>query len=134
MVGNCLLLPAGEDSPRAVKLFSTISRDLAARFPPFKTFASQAIEQDPSLSSAGLIRHYSELIAPFCDKFPQDKPIVIVLDALDEGFSKELLQVLCGEICLLPGMFRIFATSRDVPEVQRLLQSSHVHHRMFESY
>ncbi len=122
-----------EDSARAPMLFSTIVGDLASRFPSFRSSVSQAIEQDPSLATAGPTHQFRGLISPFSARFPQDKPIVIVLDAMDEGYSKVLLELLSGGegVCRLPGVFKMFVTARDVPEVKQLLQAPHVHHRRF---
>jgi len=113
-------------------LFSTITCDLAARFPHFKASISQAIEMDPSVVTAGLTRQFEGLITHFSVGLPQDRPIVIVLDALDEGFSKELLQILSVGFCKLPGAFKIFVTSRDIDEVRQLLEALHVHWRKFD--
>ncbi|KLO11382.1 hypothetical protein SCHPADRAFT_998931 [Schizopora paradoxa] len=120
-----------DDSLRASKVFSTIAQDLAGRNHSYGVLVKQAIKLDPSLCSAGLTRHFNELIAPFSGNFPQDKPIVIVLDGLDEGYSKELIQVLLDGIPKLPGIFKIFSTSRDILELQGLFQSAHTIHKNF---
>ncbi len=103
-----------EDSTRAPMLFSTMACDLAARFSSFRASISEAIELDPSLASAGLTRQFKGLIAPFADRLPQDRPIVIVLDALDEGLTQEILNVLLEDACHLPGVFHLFLTTRDI--------------------
>ncbi|KLO11380.1 hypothetical protein SCHPADRAFT_929932 [Schizopora paradoxa] len=121
-----------EDSLRPSKLFSTIALDLSGRYPSFRKHVSEAIRKDPSLSGAGLMRQFSELLCNFSYELPRARPIVVVLDALDEGYSTELLQIMIGDISSLPGIFRIFVTSRDIPEVQRFLQAKHVHPRKFD--
>ncbi|KLO05578.1 TPR-like protein, partial [Schizopora paradoxa] len=120
-----------EDSTRAPKLFSTIAYDLAARFPRFRASISQAIKQDPSLASASLTHQFYKLIKPFCHLLPQDRPIVIVLDALDEGYCDALLEFLVKNIAFIPGVLQIVATTRDVVQMQLLLVAPHVHHRAF---
>ncbi len=112
-------------------LFSTMACDLAARFSSFRASISQAIEQDPSLASAGLTRQFKSLIAPFAGRLPQERPIVIVLDALDEGLTKEILNVLLEDVCQLPGVVRLFLTTRDIEGTKLLLHAPHVQHRRF---
>ncbi|KLO07784.1 hypothetical protein SCHPADRAFT_634326 [Schizopora paradoxa] len=123
-----------EDVTRAPMLFSTIVCDLAARFASFQNSVCQAIEDDPSLSAASSGRIFNGLIAPFSDRFPQDKPIVIVLDALDEGFTSEILGVLGKEFGSLPGAFQLFITSREIEGIYPLLNSDLVHHRIFNHH
>ncbi len=82
-----------EDSVKAPMLFSTMTCDLASRFPSFRASLSQAIEQDPSLAAAGLTRQFQDLIVPFSESIPQNRPVLIILDGLDEGLSKELLKI-----------------------------------------
>ncbi len=114
-------------------LFSTIACDLAARFPIFKSSISQAIEQDPGIASASSLRQFQELIIPFCGLLPQDKPVVIVLDALDEGYSEALLDILERGVIVgkLPGVFHFVVTSRNVVGVKQLLAAPHVQHKEF---
>jgi len=56
-----------------------------------------------------------------------------VIDALNEGYDPELLNIICNEIPKLPGSFRIFLTSR--PEdhiVIALSHAAHVHQRSID--
>lgn len=95
---------------------------------------SQAIEEDPSLASASMTHWHQlhNLIIPFCSQLPQDKPIVIVLDALDEGYSDDLLEVLVKGIIKLSGVFQFVITSRNVVQIKILLAAPHVHHKAFD--
>jgi len=121
-----------EISTRASLLFSTMICDLAARFPVFKESISQAIEEDPSLASASLAHQFHKLLVPFCSHLPKDKPVVIVLDALDEGFSDTLLKILAKEVTKLPGVLQFVVTSREVVEIKELLAAPHVYHKRFD--
>ncbi len=121
-----------EDTVKAPMLFSTITCDLASRFPSFQASISQAIQKDPSLAAAGMTRQFQELIVPFSNVLPQNQPVLVVLDGLDEGLSKELLDILKDGISLLPGAFQFFVTTRDILEVKQLLRAPHVHHRRFD--
>jgi len=112
-------------------LLSTIACDLAARFPTFRASISKAIEEDPSLASAGFSRQFGGLIGPFASALPQEKPIVLVLDALDEGFTKEILDFLLKSISGLPRAIQMFLTTRDVQGIKQLFEAPHVHHKIF---
>ncbi len=76
-----------------------------------------------ALPSAGLTRQFKGLIAPFTGRLPQERPIVIVLDALDEGLNKEILNVLLEDVCQLPGVVHLFLTTRDIEGTKLLLQA-----------
>ncbi|KLO16783.1 hypothetical protein SCHPADRAFT_200109 [Schizopora paradoxa] len=117
-----------DDAERGPKLFSTMACDLASKFPHFRSSLSQAIEEDIGLASAGLIRHFQGLVFPFCTKISLEKQLVIVIDALDEGYSKDLVNILTGDFANLPSFFRFFVTSRDVDELKALHHAGHVHH------
>ncbi len=119
-----------EDAERAPKIFGTMACDLASKFPHYRSFLSQAIEQDISLASAGLIRHFQGLILPF-NNFSLDMHLVFVIDALDEGYSKELINILTVDFANLPGTFKIIVTSRDVDELKPMHHAAHVHHTRF---
>src|ERR1700722_7693992 len=114
-------------------LFTTIARDLAPLNHGFSERINLILENDRSLAWASPSRQFDQLIlAPsLIHRFA--KPIVIVIDALDEGCSSELLKILCNEIPKLPGSFRIFLTSR--PEnhiVIALSHAAHVHRRSID--
>ncbi len=123
-----------EDTVKAPMLLSTITCDLASRFPSFRASVSQAIQKDPSLAAADMTRQFQELIVPFSEGIPQNQPVLIVLDGLDEGLSEELLEILEEGVSLLPGAFQFFVTVRDIHEAKQLLRAPHVHHRKFDHF
>ena len=115
------------------KLFSTITRDLSAWSKEFSERVSLVLESDPSVASASPSRQFRQLILEPSGLYRSEKPVVIVIDALDEGYDPELLEILCKEIPKLPGSFRIFLTSR--PEdhiVTELSNSAHVRPRSID--
>src|SRR3984957_6820757 len=114
-------------------LFTSIAQDLAPLNCAFSERINLILENDRSLAWASPSRQFDQLIlAPsLIHRFA--KPIVIVIDALDEGCSPELLNILCNEIPKLTGPFRIFLTSR--PEnhiVKALSHAAHVHQRSID--
>src|SRR3984957_13370737 len=118
---------------RPQHLFTSIARDLAPLNRAFSERINLILENDRSLAWASPSRQFDQLVlAPsLIHRFA--RPIVIVIDALDEGYSPELLNILCNEIPKLPGSFRIFLTSR--PEnhiVIALSHAAHVHQRSID--
>src|SRR6202042_242297 len=98
------------------QLFSTIARDLVGLYPALAEDIVVVLEEEPSVSSAPLTRQFEALMLKPSLRHSFIKPVVIVIDALDEGFSSdldtELLAILRDQVAKLPGMFRIFLTSR----------------------
>ena len=88
---------------------------------------SLVLESDPSIASASPSRQFRQPILNPSLQHRFEKPVVIVIDALYEGYDHELLEILCEEIPKLPGSFRIFLTSRpEVHIVRDLSNSAHV--------
>jgi hypothetical protein len=82
------------------KLFSTIARDLASIEDRFAEHLSMAVERDPSLATAGVSRQFDGLILGPSDFLAGYGLIVIVIDALDEGYNhnNDLLVILAKYI------------------------------------
>jgi hypothetical protein len=95
------------------KLFSTIARDLAN---VDASLAQQiSIEQDSSLPTAPIPRLFDELVLkPSLRISNLVRPVVIVVDALDEGYDHDidLLTILRDQVPHLPRTFRLVVTSR----------------------
>jgi hypothetical protein len=90
------------------------------------------LEQQPSLASAPLCRQFDELILKPLRQHPIDRPVVVVIDALDESFApnhdmNDLLRVLRDDVPKLPGSFSILVTSRPLEVVDAsLAEEDHV--------
>jgi hypothetical protein len=65
-------------SPRSI--YPSVSKDVAEHI-------CTVLEANRSVASAPLTRQFDEFILGFSHVFPLNKPIVIVIDALDEGYS-----------------------------------------------
>jgi len=111
------------------KLFSTIARDLARLSNDLTEHIVHILENDRSLASASQSRQFDELIMkPFGDRHI-GRPVVIVVDALDEGCNQETLSILRNKVPNLPGTFRILVTSRLTDNIRiDLLNAGHVRH------
>ena len=104
-------------------LFSTIARDLARMNDEAEASISMAINHDPSLPTASISRQFDELILGPSSCLPADRPIVIVIDGLDEGYNhnNELLVILAEKVSHLPKNFRFLLTSRTEDSIRRFL-------------
>ncbi|KDQ13220.1 hypothetical protein BOTBODRAFT_33829 [Botryobasidium botryosum FD-172 SS1] len=121
---------AEKRSPR--KLFSTIARDIA-RDSHIRDHICQAIEDKQSLATASLSVQFDSLILEPCLKYPPKMPAVIVIDALDESDTTELLKIFYSSFHKLPQPFRLFVTSRDMPDIHTILsRSPHFHLRTID--
>jgi hypothetical protein len=113
---------------RRSMLFSTIARGLAGHDIGLRKQIGQAIEGDNSLPTAPGPRQFRDLILAPCRNHRVAGLLAVVIDALDEGYDPELLDVLCNEVPKLPGNFRILLTSREGQEFNLALsQKSHVY-------
>ncbi|KDQ11389.1 hypothetical protein BOTBODRAFT_459700 [Botryobasidium botryosum FD-172 SS1] len=116
-----------EDRNRPDKLLSTMARDLA-RYPGICSQLSSTLEADPSLATASLSRQFTSLIAEPCRRYTFDSSTVFVLDALDEvNNPPDVLKIFRDDFPKLPRAFRLFATSRDIPDLDIYLsRSAHI--------
>jgi len=116
---------AGLDRPD--KLLSTLAYNFTQVDPEVSKYMALVIELDRGLLSATLSQQFKELVMIFSQKLQSNRPLVIILDALDEGASPELLEILCNELNHLPGLFHVVATSRPDERQAELSMKQHVH-------
>ncbi|KZP14536.1 TPR-like protein [Athelia psychrophila] len=112
-------------------LFSTIARDIAARHPIIAADISTALEDDPALPSASLARQFDAFIAQPLRRHKFDQPIVVVIDALDEGVQDDsgspLLSLLRDKVAELAPQLRVLITSRPTRNItQYLSKKDHI--------
>ncbi|KAF7965886.1 hypothetical protein HWV62_41022 [Athelia sp. TMB] len=107
------------DTPQC--LFTTIARDIASRYPAFASDVGRALQREPALASASLSRQFEALICAPLRRHPMHSQIVVVIDALDEGISKELEVILFRDAVDLPADLRLFITSRPTRNIERCL-------------
>src|SRR6202795_2608035 len=115
------------------KLFTTIARDLSGLSNHLAEHISNVLEGDRSVASASSSRQFDQLILGPCHNHQFDKPVVIIIDALDEGYDLDFLQIICDKVPKLPGWFRIFITSRPEDEiVTDLSDAAHIQWRSID--
>jgi NACHT domain len=117
---------ANKNNPRM--LFSNISRDLADQNSDFRQQVAHALDNKKSLVEDATSLHFSDLILEPSRCLPDGTPVVIIIDALDEGSDvNEVLTILRNDVHRLPGIFRILLTSSMMRELEfYLLGQSHV--------
>lgn len=108
------------------QLITTVAVDLAHTDSGLATNICAAIEADRSLAYAPISKQFEELVLRSSKDLSIERPMVVVLDALDEGCNAELLQILSNDASQLPPCFRLILTSRSLPEIEDLRQKSHV--------
>ncbi|QRV97936.1 TPR-like protein [Ceratobasidium sp. AG-Ba] len=114
----------GRNTPRL--LFSTIAADLSRMDRHIADRVITAIEENGSLPSAPISNQFVKLVLEPSRNVSLAKPMVIVIDALDEAWDDRLLRILRDQACDLPSTFRIFLTSRMRPELGSLCTRTNV--------
>ncbi|QRV97930.1 TPR-like protein [Ceratobasidium sp. AG-Ba] len=114
----------GRNTPRL--LFSTIAADLSRMDRHIADRVITAIEENGSLPSAPISNQFVKLVLEPSRNVSLAKPMVIVIDALDEAWDDRLLRILRDQACDLPSTFRIFLTSRMRPELGSLCSRPNV--------
>jgi hypothetical protein len=107
-------------------LFTSIARDLSSISREVDEHICAVLKANRGVASASLTRQFDELILGPSRVLPLNKPIVIVIDALDEGCSSDLLQIFRYRTPKLPGSFRLFITSRSEDTIVTTLSAAHV--------
>ncbi|KAF8598006.1 TPR-like protein [Ceratobasidium sp. AG-I] len=114
----------GRSTP--IALFTTIAADLARVSKQLADRITAAIENEQGLPMAPLSRQFQELVLKPCQNCTVRGPLVIVIDALDEGISSDLLKILRDDVPCLPSVLHIFLTSRMQPDIDSLCRRPHV--------
>ncbi|KAF8322330.1 uncharacterized protein EI90DRAFT_3078301, partial [Cantharellus anzutake] len=125
----CFFFTVGEQ-PRPDQLFSGIAQALAKRDADYRAFIISALRKDPTLSTAPFTVQFKELVAsPLLHKPPpSDRPMVIIIDALDECDKEvfgSLAEILGDEVPRLPSSVKFFITSRQFGLVNRYLSPNY---------
>ncbi|KAE9403162.1 WD40 repeat-like protein [Gymnopus androsaceus JB14] len=102
------------------KALQTIAYDLSISFPEFGKGLVEVLDADPNISSSmSLKEQWNKLIMAPAKCFIPSRPVVIIIDALDECGPKEeggprdvLLSLLTNSVCELPKNFHVLVTSR----------------------
>ncbi|KIL55379.1 hypothetical protein M378DRAFT_35029, partial [Amanita muscaria Koide BX008] len=129
-IGSCFCFNR-QATTRYERLFTTIARDLAARIPDLKDSLIKLITSEPALSAtADVTQQWRKLLQEpltnLAGGIPE--PVVIVIDALDESGEavsrRHILSILAKDATKLPSNFRILVTSRPLPDIGKVFNST----------
>ncbi|KIO04620.1 hypothetical protein M404DRAFT_26075 [Pisolithus tinctorius Marx 270] len=116
---------------REEKIFTTIARDLADRDPAFRRALADVLAKDNSLKTTSdvMLQWKKLILEPLLTMLStMIGTVIVVVDALDESGLEEsrrhILSVLASEAGVLPRNFRIFLTSRPLPDIERVLSAA----------
>ncbi|KIO01540.1 hypothetical protein M404DRAFT_28573 [Pisolithus tinctorius Marx 270] len=132
-LGSCFcFVRAKQAECREEKMLTTISRDLASRYPAFRRAIGRVLAEDPSLKTTpDLLQQWQKLIlVPLSEAAGGIVGnVVVVIDALDESggvsWRENILLLLTStEAANLPSNFRILLTSRPLPDIERALRGA----------
>ncbi|KAF8336615.1 uncharacterized protein EI90DRAFT_3014302 [Cantharellus anzutake] len=120
---------AGEQS-RPDHLFSGMARSLATHDAAYRASLISALQEDPALSTASFPTQFEKLVAePLrLRTSSSDRPIAIIIDALDECDTKSfprLADILRKAVPKLPPNIKFFLTSRQFDLVDRFLSPNY---------
>jgi hypothetical protein len=91
------------------------------------------LRKDYSLASASKSRQFDELFLKPFTRQHLNRPIVRVIDVLNEGCDSETVTILRSEVPKLPGTFRSFVTTCVKDEIMTdLLEADHVQVRAID--
>ncbi|KAJ8092986.1 hypothetical protein PM082_011306 [Marasmius tenuissimus] len=112
-------------------LMTTLARDISRLNRSLFSTVASAIESDPALPTAHSLTHqFQKLVIEPLKRCPLQSPLMVVIDALDEGCSEDLLRILRDDVPTIPSPIRFFITSRPTSSILRFLHSKlgHVRH------
>ncbi|KAN0102501.1 hypothetical protein V8E52_011886, partial [Russula decolorans] len=127
-----------ERSPKNV--FSTIARDLADRNPELRASLWKVVEPERSLRTTDRAgQQFQRFILDPAKDLKTIRPIVIVIDALDESGDapsrEDILSILTGKAAKLPSNFRVLVTGRAERDIRDALDGNkHVISKYMESF
>jgi hypothetical protein len=114
---------------RHEKVFSTMAHDLASQNPGVKQSLAATIREKNWLKrTTDIIQQWERLLVKSSAQLPTDRPILLIIDALDESGDAQsrnhLLSILAHRSRELPSNVRILLTSRTLDDISQALQSS----------
>ncbi|KIO01495.1 hypothetical protein M404DRAFT_149778, partial [Pisolithus tinctorius Marx 270] len=125
-LGSCFCFSRDRQAERREeKMLTTISHDLAGRYPAFRRAIGRVLAEDPSLkTTSDLLQQWQKLILEPLSKAASSivGNVVVVIDALDESGEvlsrKHILSLLTSkEAANMPPNFRVLLTSRALPDI-----------------
>ena len=122
---SCFFFRAGETTSPD-HLWSGIARSLAIRNQSYRRILASTLKKDPTIATAASDDQFKKLVLEPLRRIPppDDRPLVIVIDAFDEcdrDASTSLAELLRNSVSELPSSVKFFVTSRCTTVVDRYL-------------
>jgi len=133
LTSSFIFIRREQSNPEAYRFFTTLARDLADRYPSFKSALGEVVKDNTALrvGTRSYDTLFESLILEPLKDLPIVGPILVVIDALDESGDTAdvtgLHTFLAKNLIRLPSNFRVVITSR--PEhtiVSALMQAPSV--------
>ncbi|KIO07954.1 hypothetical protein M404DRAFT_378001 [Pisolithus tinctorius Marx 270] len=130
--GSCFCFARDRQAERREeKIFTTIARDLADRDRTFRRALADILGEDHSLkTTSDVTLQWEKLILEPLSKASSTiiGSMIVVIDALDESGAepsrRHILSVLGSLANDLPPNFRVFITSRPLPDIEHVLRAA----------
>jgi len=121
---------AHKNDPNA--LISTIAYDLGRADANFARDLSTILKSSDGRrlvsKGASVLWQFEEMLLKACHNLSANRPFTVVIDALDEVVSDQLLQLLGNKVNQLPREFRLIVTSRPDSNITHMLsKKAHIH-------
>ncbi|KAL0580869.1 hypothetical protein V5O48_001161 [Marasmius crinis-equi] len=112
-------------------LLTTLARDISRQTESLSSAIASAVESDPGLPTAhSLHLQFQKLIVEPLTNRPIHEPLLVVIDALDEGCNEDLLRILRDDVSKIPSPIHFFITSRPTNNITSFVHPTldHVQH------
>ncbi|KAF9041151.1 hypothetical protein BDP27DRAFT_1347384 [Rhodocollybia butyracea] len=128
-LGGCFFFKRGHSTRGNAKvLFVTIAYQLAIHVPWLKGPISQVVEADPSVVARSIETQLRMLISEPCRMRPNENPLMILIDGLDEcqdqSVHLEILRAIRNSFTGHPLPLRFIIASRPEAHIQEMFESS----------
>ncbi len=123
LTSSFIFIRREQAKPEAYRFFTTLARDLADRYPSFKSALGEVVKDKTSLrvGTRSYDALFESLILEPLKDLPIIGPILVVIDALDESGDTTgttgLHTFLAENLIRLPSNFRVVITSRPEPAI-----------------
>src|SRR6266446_764572 len=118
LTSSFIFIRTEQSKPDAYRFFTTLARDLADRYPSFKSALGEIVKDNTALrvNTRSYDALFESLILEPLTDLPVVGPILVVIDALDESGDTSgttgLHTFLANNLIRLPSNFRVVITSR----------------------
>ncbi|KAJ7850332.1 hypothetical protein B0H13DRAFT_1644582 [Mycena leptocephala] len=110
------------------KLFPTLAYQLSRCLPELKHSICQVVEDDPSITDCSLLMQLQRLIIEPCQQILHGHPLTIIIDGLDECYSRDIQNEILQSIgSVMHGSslsLQFLIASRPEPHIQEIFQGS----------